>query len=49
MILRTQMLLAAWVGLYVRSGRGPLVMKRPNRIIRDNPEAVGFYRAVAKI
>ena len=39
--------LAAWVGLYVRSGRGPLVMKRLNRIIRDNPEAVGPYRAVA--
>ena len=39
--------LAAWVGLYVRSGRGPLVMKRLNRIIRDKPEAVGPYRAVA--
>ena len=39
--------LAAWVGLYVRSGRGPLVMKRLNRIIRDNPESVGPYRAVA--
>ena len=39
--------LAAWVGMYVRSGRGPLVMKRLNRIIRDNPEAVGPYRAIA--
>ena len=37
--------LAAWV--YVRSGRGPLVMKRLNRIIRDNPESVGPYQAVA--
>jgi predicted Zn-dependent protease len=39
--------LSAWVGLYVRSGRGPLVMKRLNRIVRDNPEAVGPYRAIA--
>ena len=39
--------LAALVGLYVRSGRGPLVMKRLNRIVRDNPEAVGPYRAIA--
>jgi len=39
--------LSALVGLYVRSGRGPLVMKRLNRIVRDNPEAVGPYRAIA--
>ena len=39
--------LAAWVGLYVRSGRGPLVMKRLNRIVRDYPESVGPYRAIA--
>ena len=39
--------LAAWVALYVRTGRGPLVMKRLNRIVRNNPEAVGPYRAIA--
>ncbi len=39
--------LAAFVGLYVRTGRGPLVMKRLNRILRDNPESVGPYRAIA--
>ena len=26
--------LAAWVGIYVKTGRGPLVMKRLNRIVR---------------
>ncbi len=39
--------LSAWVGLYVRSGRGPLVMKRLNRIIRDSPMERGPYRAIA--
>lgn len=39
--------LAAWVGVYVKSGRGPLVMKRLNRIVRDYPTASGPYRAIA--
>ena len=39
--------LAAWVGIYVKTGRGPLVMKRLNRIVRDHPTASGPYRAIA--
>ena len=39
--------LAAWVGVYVKTGRGPLVMKRLNRIVRDHPTASGPYRAIA--
>ena len=39
--------LSAWVGLYVRTGRGPLVMKRLNRIVRDHPKERGPYRAIA--
>jgi len=39
--------LSAWVDLYVRTGRGPLVMKRLQKIIRDVPTAIGPYRAVS--
>ena len=39
--------LSAWVGLYVRTGRGPLVMKRLNRIVRDHPTKRGPYRAIS--
>jgi tetratricopeptide (TPR) repeat protein len=35
--------------LYVSTGRGPLAMKRLNRIRKDNPNALGPYRALSLI
>jgi len=39
--------LSMWVDWYVRTGRGPMVMKRLSRVIKDYPDAVGPYRAIA--